>query len=76
MDIREIARKLDVSHILEGSVRKAGSQIRVTAQLIDVRTDTHLWSDTYDRELQDIFVRPEVVRAGFEGVIWQRILFR
>ena len=54
-DIREIARQLDVGHILEGSVRKAGNQVRITAQLIDVSTDTHLWSETYDRELKDIF---------------------
>ncbi|MFT5139946.1 MAG: TolB-like protein/Flp pilus assembly protein TadD [Rhodothermales bacterium] len=55
MDIKEIARQLEVGHILEGSVRKAGNQVRVTAQLIDVSTDTHLWSETYDRQLEDIF---------------------
>ncbi|MDX1459871.1 MAG: hypothetical protein R3348_02330, partial [Xanthomonadales bacterium] len=54
-DIRDIARQLEVNHILEGSVRKAGNQVRITAQLIDVGSDTHLWSDTYDRELHDIF---------------------
>jgi tetratricopeptide (TPR) repeat protein len=54
-DIKEIAEQLDVGHILEGSVRKAGNRVRVTAQLIDVSTDTHLWSETYDRELEDIF---------------------
>ena len=54
-DIREIAGQLRVGHILEGSVRKAGNRVRVTAQLIDVTTDTHLWSETYDRELEDIF---------------------
>jgi TolB-like protein len=54
-DIREIASQLEVGHILEGSVRKAGNRVRVTAQLIEVSTDTHLWSDTYDRELEDIF---------------------
>jgi TolB-like protein len=54
-DIKEIARQLEVGHILEGSVRKAGNKVRVTAQLIDVSTDTHLWSDTFDRELEDIF---------------------
>ncbi|NNE06698.1 MAG: hypothetical protein HKN15_13335, partial [Xanthomonadales bacterium] len=54
-DIREIARQLNVNHILEGSVRKAGNQVRITAQLIDVTTDTHLWSETYDRELKNIF---------------------
>jgi TolB-like protein len=55
MDIREIARELEVGHVLEGSVRKAGNRVRITAQLIDVSTDTHLWSETYDRELADIF---------------------
>jgi TolB-like protein/tetratricopeptide (TPR) repeat protein len=54
-DIKEIARQLDVGHVLEGSVRKAGNRVRITAQLIDVDTDTHLWSETYDRELEDIF---------------------
>jgi len=54
-DIKEIARQLEVGHVLEGSVRKAGSRVRVTAQLIDVSTDTHLWSETYDRDLEDIF---------------------
>ena len=55
ISIPEIARKLNVDHVLEGSVRKAGNTIRITAQLIDVRTDSHLWSGTYDRELKDIF---------------------
>jgi len=50
-----IAKALNVDHVLEGSVRKAGNTVRVTAQLIDVRTDSHLWSGTYDRELEDIF---------------------
>jgi adenylate cyclase len=53
--LKEIAEKLDVTYILEGSVRKAGDKIRVTAQLIDARTDTHLWSETYDRTLDDVF---------------------
>ena len=55
-DIREIAGALDVDHVLEGSVRKSGNQVRITAQLIDAATDAHLWSETYDRELQDIFL--------------------
>jgi len=53
--VTDIGRELQVDHVLEGSVRKAGDRIRVTAQLIDVRTDTHLWSDTYTRQLDDIF---------------------
>ncbi|MFT5141031.1 MAG: adenylate cyclase [Rhodothermales bacterium] len=54
-DIREIARQLEVNHVLEGSVRKSDNQVRITAQLIDVSTDTHVWSETYDRELESIF---------------------
>ena len=57
-NLLEIGRALNVQHILEGSVRKAGKQIRVTAQLIEVATDTHLWSETFTRsfDLDDIFV--------------------
>ena len=55
ISIPNIARELNVNHVLEGSVRKAGNTVRITAQLIDVRTDSHLWSATYDRELEDIF---------------------
>jgi len=54
--IPEIAAELDVLFVLEGSVRKAGNQVRVTAQLIDAADDRHIWSNTYDRELADIFV--------------------
>jgi TolB-like protein len=55
LDIRTMAAKLAVAHVLEGSVRKSGNQVRITAQLIKVETDTHLWSQTYDRQLEDIF---------------------
>ena len=55
VSLREIAARLAVRHILEGSVRKSGNTVRITAQLIDARTDTHLWSDTYDREVLDTF---------------------
>jgi TolB-like protein/Flp pilus assembly protein TadD len=53
--IPEIARTLHVAHVLEGSVRKSGNAVRITAQLINAATDTHLWSQTYDRKLDDIF---------------------
>lgn len=55
MPLREIARTLGVGTVLEGSVRKAGDRVRVTAQLIDAATDAHLWAETYDRSLDDIF---------------------
>jgi TolB-like protein len=53
--IKEIAKTLSVAHILEGSARKAGNQVRITAQLINAVNDKHLWSETYDRKLDDIF---------------------
>jgi tetratricopeptide (TPR) repeat protein len=55
VDIPTIAERLKVDHVLEGSVRKAGNRVRITVQLIDARTDSHLWSETYDRTLDDIF---------------------
>jgi TolB-like protein len=68
-DIREIAEQLEVDHILEGSVRKAGNQVRITAQLIDVSTDTHLWSETYDRELEDIFAIQDEIASEIVGAL-------
>ena len=67
IDVNEIREKLDVSHILEGSVRKAGNQVRVTAQLIDARTNSHLWSETWDRTLDDIFAIQDDIAARVVG---------
>ncbi len=62
-DIREIGQKLRVDYVVEGSIRKAGDRVRVTAQLIDARTDNHIWAERYDRNLEDIFeVQDDVVR--------------
>ncbi len=62
--LAEIGEELQVDHILEGSVRKSGDRIRVTAQLIEVNTDTHLWSETFTRQLDDIFaVQDEIAQA-------------
>jgi TolB-like protein/Tfp pilus assembly protein PilF len=68
LDIPTVAEKLGVAHILEGSVRKAGNRVRITAQLIEAGSDVHMWSETYDRELDDIFaiqdqIAQEVVKA-------------
>jgi len=63
-DIRQIAKSLDVSTILEGSVRKAGKKVRITAQLIDAKDGYHLWTQTFDRELDDIFeVQDEIANT-------------
>ena len=61
--IPDIADALKVEHVLEGSVRKAGDTVRITAQLIDVKTDSHLWSETYDRKLEDVFVIQDEISA-------------
>lgn len=55
VDIREIAKELDVDYVLEGSVRKSGDRIRITAQLIDAESGAHVWADRYDRSIDDIF---------------------
>ena len=63
-DIPAIAKALGVDHVVEGSVRRSGNRVRVTAQLIDAKSDHHLWADNYDRELTDIFaIQTEVARA-------------
>src|SRR5262249_28740881 len=54
-NLREIAKQLGVANILEGSVQKAADQVRVNVQLINAQTDSHLWAETYDRRLSDIF---------------------
>ena len=64
VDVSEVGRKLGVRYVVEGSLRKAGNRVRVTAQLIDAATGNHLWAERYDRELEDIFaVQDEVVQA-------------
>lgn len=61
--IPTVAQKLNVSHVLEGSVRKAGNRVRITAQLVRADSDVHMWSETYDRELDDVFaIQDEIAR--------------
>jgi adenylate cyclase len=67
VDIKEVGRRFGVRHVLEGSVRKAGARVRITAQLIDVATGGHVWAERFDRGLEDIFaVQDEVTRAIVE----------
>ena len=64
LEMRDIAERLHVATLLEGSVRRAGNRVRITAQLIDVAKDEHLWSERYDREIEDIFaIQDEIARA-------------
>src|SRR5206468_11395349 len=63
-DLSDIAKQLGVMHIVEGSVQKANDQVRVNVQLINALTDAHLWADTYDRKLNDIFaVESEIAKT-------------
>jgi TolB-like protein/Flp pilus assembly protein TadD len=67
VDIPTIAEQLNVAYVLEGSVRKADERVRVTVQLIDAYSDTHVWSDTYDRNLDDIFaIQDDIARTVVE----------
>jgi len=72
-DIPTIAAQLNVAHILEGSVRKAGNQVRITAQLIEARSDSHLWSETYDRKLEDIFLIQDEISAAIVVALKERL---
>jgi TolB-like protein/class 3 adenylate cyclase len=81
LDIRQIGKDLDVRYVLEGSVRKAGSRVRISAQLIDTSSGRHIWAENYDRELDDVFalqddvarqisacLAPEIERAEWRGL--------
>ena len=74
LDIPSIAERLSVANILEGSVRTAGNRVRVTAQLIDVARDVHLWSETYDGTLDDIFQIQDEITAKITAAL--RVQFR
>ncbi|HEX4706837.1 MAG TPA: protein kinase, partial [Candidatus Udaeobacter sp.] len=63
-NLRQIANELRVAHVVEGSVQRAGNRVRVNAQLIDARNDAHLWAQTYDRDLADVFaIQSEIAKA-------------
>ena len=72
--VPEIASSLGVRYVLEGSVRKAGDQVRVTAQLIDAETDRHLWSQTFDRTLDDIFAIQDEIAGAIGQALQVRLL--
>src|SRR5437667_12130525 len=63
-NLRQIANELGVAHVVEGSVQRAGNRVRVSAQLIDAKTDTHSWAESYDRPLVDVFaIQSEIAKA-------------
>ena len=74
LDIAEIARRLEVTHVLEGSVRRTGDRIRVTAQLIDAADSAHLWSETYDRDLGDLFTIQDEISMAVAAALETRLV--
>jgi adenylate cyclase len=69
VDVKEVGRELGVRYVLEGSVRKAGRQVRITGQLIDALTGTHLWAGRYDGSLEDVFELQDRVAVSVAGII-------
>jgi adenylate cyclase len=73
VDVRTVARELGVQFVLEGSVRRAGDTVRVTAQLIDADTDRHIWAERYDRRLEDIFAIQDEVTSSIIAILPGRL---
>ncbi|MFC2124725.1 tetratricopeptide repeat protein [Bacteroidota bacterium] len=73
-DMRIIGKKLDVEHLLEGSVRKAGNRLRITSQLIKVTDGSHIWSEKYDREIQDVFAIQDEISLAIVDNLKARLL--
>jgi adenylate cyclase len=69
VDVKQVGRELGIRYVLEGSVRKAGGRVRITAQLIDAATGTHLWADRFDGSLEDVFEIQDKVASSITGVI-------
>jgi adenylate cyclase len=74
VDILKVARELKVSHVLEGSVRKAGGRIRINAQLVDGETNSHVWADRYDRDSSDIFALQDEISEAIVKALKLRLL--
>ena len=73
LDLRQIADRLDVEAMLEGSVRRSGNRVRISAQLVDARTDDHLWAQAYDREIGDVFALQEEIARSIVGALQLRL---
>jgi adenylate cyclase len=74
VDVRQVAGQLKVSHVLEGSVRKAAGRVRITAQLIDGSNDSHVWAERYDRDLNDIFALQDEISKAIVDALKVRLL--
>ncbi len=69
IDVPQVARQLKVTHVLEGSVRRSGNRVRITAQLIDAARDSHVWAERFDRDLSDIFALQDEISQSIVGAL-------
>jgi TolB-like protein len=74
VDVKQVAGELGVRYVLEGSVRKSGTRMRITGQLIDATTGAHVWAERYDRELDDIFAVQDEITASIVGVVAPQLI--
>jgi len=74
LDVKDVAKQLGVTHVIEGSVRKAASRVRITAQLIDGKAGDHLWAERYDRDLTDIFAIQDEISKAVAGALQLKLL--
>jgi adenylate cyclase len=73
VDVKKVARELDVQYVVEGSVRRAGNRVRVTVQLIDAGSDHHIWAERYDRDLEDIFAIQDEITKSIVAILPGRV---
>jgi adenylate cyclase len=73
VNVQKVAKELGVQYVVEGSVRKAGNRVRITVQLIDAETDSHLWAERYDRELADVFAIQDEVTSSIVSILPGRV---
>ena len=73
VDVKQVSRELGVRYVVEGSVRKAGDRVRITAQLIDATTGGHVWAERYDRELEDIFAIQDEITTAIAGAMGAKL---
>jgi TolB-like protein len=73
VDVKQVSRELGVRYVVEGSVRKSGDRVRITAQLIDATTGGHVWAESYDRELEDIFAIQDEIATAIAGAMGAKL---
>ncbi len=73
VDVRDVGRSLGAGYVVEGSVRRAGDRVRITAQLVDAANGLHLWAEKYDRAVEDVFAIQEEIAQNIVATVAQRV---